>query len=176
MSTGIREDDVFKGGAVVDPCVGIGGEVESEVGEVVFLFDADGRTGFEVESVAFVKNLGVLENLNVAVQRFALDLCAVLMERFEDVRKARRRAEIVDKIYLNLLEYGTVSDFYTAFDVFFKYLGDNAVYVCPAIFCRIILNGFGKSAFAQVPVEFFHEVVGDIFPEECFHAEIFVEG
>ena len=122
MSAGIREDRVFKDRTVVNPCVGIGGEVESEVGEVVFLFASDGRTGFEVESVAFVKNLSVLENLNVAVQRFALDLCAVLMERFKDVRKARRCAEIVDKICLNLLEYGTVSDFYTAFDVFFKYL------------------------------------------------------
>ena len=68
MSAGIGEDDVFKDRAVVDPCVGIGGEVKSEIGEIVFLFAADGRTGFEIKPVAFVKDFCVLENRDVAVQ------------------------------------------------------------------------------------------------------------
>lgn len=85
MSAGIREDDVFNDGAVVDPCVGIGGKVKSEIGEIVFLFAADGRTGFEIKPVAFVKDFCVLENLDVSMQCFTLDFRPVLMKSFKDV-------------------------------------------------------------------------------------------
>lgn len=176
VSAGVCEDDVFKDGPVVDSRVGIGGEIKSEVGEVVFLFSADGSAGFEVEPVAFAKNLRVLENLDVAVEGFALDFRAVLVESFKDVRKTCRCAEIIDKVRLDFFEDGKVSDFYTALDVFFKNLGDDAVDVGSAVFGGIILYGFGKSAFAKIPVEFFHKVAGDRFLEERLHAEVFVKG
>ena len=85
MSAGIREDDVFKDRTVVDSCVGIGGEVKSEIGEIVFLFAVDGRTGFEIKPVAFVKDFCVLENLDVSMQCFTLDFRSVLMKSFKDV-------------------------------------------------------------------------------------------
>ena len=85
MSAGIREDDIFKDRTVVDPCVGIGGEVKSEIGEIVFLFAVDGRTGFEIKPVAFVKDFCVLENLDVSMQCFTFDFRSVLMKSFKDV-------------------------------------------------------------------------------------------
>ena len=67
MGTGVGVDHVFKRRAVVDAVVGIGGEVESEVGKVVFLLASDGTAGFEVEAVAFIQDLRVFQDADVPV-------------------------------------------------------------------------------------------------------------
>ena len=74
VRTGVGVDYIFKRWPVVDSVVGICGEVEAEVGKVVFLLASDGAAGFEVEPVAFIENLCVLQNADVAVQRFAFDV------------------------------------------------------------------------------------------------------
>lgn len=38
------------------------------------------------------------------------------------------------------------------------------------------MDGFRESSTSQVEVEFFCEIVGNRFPEECFHSDIFIEG
>ena len=67
VGTGVGVDYVFKRRPVVDPVVGICGEVEAEVGQVVFLFSPDGSAGLEVEPAAFVQDLCVLQNADVPV-------------------------------------------------------------------------------------------------------------
>lgn len=85
VGTGVGVDYVFKRRSVVDPVVGIGGEVEAEVGQVVFLFSPDGSAGLEVEPAAFVQDLCVLQNADVPVQRFALDVRFRLFKIIKEV-------------------------------------------------------------------------------------------
>ena len=99
------------------------------------MFAVDGRTGFEIKPVAFVKDFCVLENLDVAVQSFAFDYYTVFLEGIENVRDACCRTKIVDEVCLHFLKYREVSDFYAALDVLFKNLRDDTDYVCLAIFC-----------------------------------------
>ena len=89
VGTGVGVDHIFNRRPVVDPVVGIGGEVESEVGKVVFLLASDGTTGFEVESAAFIQNLCVFQDADVPVQRFALDVRPCLFGTTANCRKPR---------------------------------------------------------------------------------------
>ena len=99
------------------------------------MFAVDGRTGFEIKPVAFVKDFCVLENLDVAVQGFAFDYYTVFLEGIENVRDACCRTKIVDEVCLHFLKYRKMADLYAPFDVFFKYFGDNSFNVCMSIFC-----------------------------------------
>ena len=174
--TCIGVDHVFNRRPVVDPAVGIGGEVKAEVGKVVLLFSSDGAAGFEVEPVAFIQDLRVLENVDVAVQGFALDVRSHLCKVFKKVGETCRRAEVVDKVCLNFLECGKIADLYAAANVLFEDLGNDAFNVCPAVVGGIVLNSLRKSAVTQILVELVDKVGGDALAEKSFHANELVEG
>ena len=176
VGAGVGVYHVFNRRTVVDPIVGVCGEVETEVREIVLLLAADGSAGFKVKAVAFVENLGVFQNADVSVQRFALDVCPSLAKVFKKVVETCGCAEIVDKVCLNLLECGQITDLYAAADVLLEYLCDNTRYVCPAVVGGIVLNSLGKSAVTQVLVELIYEVGRNGLAEKAFHAKELVEG
>ena len=174
--TGVGVDYVFKRRPVVDPVVGIGGEVEAKVGQVVFLFSPDGSAGLEVEPAAFVQDLCVLQNADVPVQRFALDVRSSLFKIIKEVVETCRRAEVVDKVCLNFLEHGKIADLYAASDVFFEDLGNDAFNVCPAVVGGIVLNSLREAAVTKILVELIDKIGGYAFPEKFLHAKELVEG
>jgi hypothetical protein len=110
VGTGVGVDHIFKCRPVVDSVVGICGEVEAEVGKVVFLLASDGAAGFEVEPVAFIQDLRVLQNADVAVQRFAFDVRPGLVKFFEEIVETCCSAKVVDEVCLNFLERGKIAD------------------------------------------------------------------
>ena len=176
VGTGVGVDYVFKRRPVVDPVVGIGGEVEAEVGQVVFLLTSDGSAGFEVEPAAFIQDLCVLQNADVAVQCFALDVRSRLFKIIKEVVETCRRAEVVDKVCLNFLEHGKIADLYAAADVFFEYLGNDAFNVCPAVVGGIVLNSLREAAVMKILVELIDKIGGYALSEKFLHAKELVEG
>ena len=176
MGTGVGVDRIFKRRPVVDPVVGIGGEVKSEVGKIVFLLAPDGTAGFEVEAVALIQNFCVFQNADVPVQSFAFDVCPCLFKIRKEVVETCRCAEVVDKIRLNLLKDGKIAYLYASADVLLEDFGNDAFNVCPAVVTRVVLDGPWKSAATQILIELIDDVGGDAFAEESFHTKKFVEG
>jgi len=176
VGKGVGVDHILKRRPVVDPVVGIGGEVESKVGKVVFLLASDGTSGFEVEAAAFIQNLGIFQNADVPVQRFALDARPRLFKVRKEVVETCRRAEVVDKVRLDLLKCGKIAYLYAPADIFLEYLGNDALNVCSAVVCGVVLDGLRKSSATQILIELIDNVGGDAFAEKSFHAKEFVEG
>ena len=175
MRTGIGVDCVLKGRAVVYPVVGVGREIEPKVGEVILLLSADGCAGLEVESVALVEDLGVLEDVDVAVQRLALEVCSGSLERGKDVAEARCRAKVVDEVCLHLVEGRAIANLDPAADVLLENLGHYARDVCTPVFGGVVLHRLGETAIAQIRVELVNKICGYALAEKCLHAHKLIE-
>ena len=87
QAPGVVVYDVLEHGPVVDAVVGVEGEVEAQVGEVVLLLALERPARLHVEARAPADDLGVLEYLEIAVERLALNAHALTLEIREDVRE-----------------------------------------------------------------------------------------
>lgn len=83
-------DDVLQHRPVVDAVVRVQREVEAQVSEVVLLLALERLTRLHIEARALADDLGVLEYLEVAVERLALDADALPLEIGLDVRQRAR--------------------------------------------------------------------------------------
>lgn len=178
IAVGARIDvnGVLECGTVVDAIVRVGREIEAEIGQVELLFPADRASGFQVETVAFVKYLCVLEYRDVPVQGLALDVYAGFSKIVHKVGEAGCRPEIVDEVRLDALECRDISDLDPSFDVLLEDFGDDTLDVGPAIIRVVILHGLRESALPQEQIELLDEIRRDGLAEKSLHAEILVEG
>ena len=70
-------------------------------------------------------------NLDISIQRFAGDVATRLMQVFQDVGKASRRAEVVDDIGLDGIEDGDRAYFYSPADVLLENFRNDPLRVPP---------------------------------------------
>ena len=118
-------DDVLKDGPVIDAVVGVEGEVEAQVRQVVLLLAPQRFSRLQIEAGALADDLRVFEDLKVSRERLTLDLHALLaLEIRLDVRKRRGGAEVVDDVVAHLVEHGDVLDLHAPADVFLEDLLD----------------------------------------------------
>ena len=83
-------NDVLQHRPVVDAVVRVERKVEAQVGEVVLLLALERLARLHVEARALADDLGILEYLEVAVERLALDADALPLEIGLDVRQRAR--------------------------------------------------------------------------------------
>ena len=132
MRAGVAIDDVLEDGPVVDAVVGVEGEVEAQVRQVVLLLTPQRFSRLQVEAGALADDLRVFEDLEVPRERLALDLHALLaLEVGLDVRKRSGGAEVVDDVVAHLVEHGDVLDLHAPADVLLEDLDKNVVDFMP---------------------------------------------
>ena len=125
LRASIAINDVLKDGPVVDAVVGVGGEVEAQVRQVVLLLTPQRFSRLQVEASALADDLRVFEDLKVSRERLALDLHTLLaLEVGSDVRKRRGGTKVVDDVIAHLVEHGDVLDLHAPADVLFEDLLD----------------------------------------------------
>lgn len=152
--TGIGVNDVLKNGAVVDPIVGVEGEVEAQVRQVILLLASKRLPRLQVEAGAPADNLRVFKNLKVSRERLALDLHTLLtLEVGLDVRKRRGGAEVVNDVVAHLVENGDVLDLHAPADVLFEDLVDDRRGIGALVGEPEIIHRFGKAAFGAKSAE-----------------------
>ena len=168
-------NDILKRGTVVDPIVRVGCEVKTKVRQVELLLPSDRASRFQVETIAFVKYLRVLENRDVPVQRFPFDVDAGLLQILQKVCQAGRCPKVVDKVRLNALERRTIANLDPSLNVLLENFGDDAFNIGSAILWVVVLHGFWESALPQKLIELVSEIWRNGLAEKILHAEIFVE-
>ena len=118
-------NNVLKHGSVVDAVIGVEGEVEAQVRQVVLLLATQRFSGLQVEAGALADDLRIFENLEVSRKRLALDFHTLFALKVGlDVRKRRGGAEVVDDVVAHVIEYGDVLDLHAPADVLFENLLD----------------------------------------------------
>lgn len=121
----VAVNDVLEDGPVVDAVVGVEGEVEARVRQVVLLLTAQRFSRLQVEAGALADDLRVLEDPEVSREILALDLHALLaLEVGLDARKRSGGAEVVDDVVAHLIEHRDVLDLHAPADVLFEDLLD----------------------------------------------------
>ena len=147
-------DDVLKDGPVIDAVVGVEGEVEAQVRQVVLLLAPQRFSRLQVEAGALADDLRVFEDLEVPRERLAFDLNALLaLEVRLDVRKRRGGAEVVDDVVAHLVEHGDVLDLHTPADVFLEDLLDYRSNVSALVGELGVIHRLRETAFEDVGVE-----------------------
>ena len=173
---GVGVDDVLEHGPVVDPVVGVEGEVEAQVCQVVLLLTSQRFSRLQVEAGALADDFRVLEDPEVARERLALDPYALLaLEVRSDVRKRRGGAEVVDDIVAHLVEHGDVLHLHAPADVLFEDLLDDRRDVCALVGELGVVHRFREAAFEDVGVELCNRVRIHGQPQEVFHLAVFAE-
>lgn len=169
-------DDVLQHGPVVDAVVGVEGEVEAQVRQVVLLLAPQRFPRLQVEAGALADDLRVLEDLEVSRERFALDLHALLaLEVRSDVRKRRGGAEVVDDVVAHLVEHGDVLDLHTPADVFLEDLLDYRGDVSALVGEPGVIHRLRETALEDVGVELCDRVRVHGQPQESFHLAVLAE-
>ncbi len=175
QAPGVVIDDVLEHGPVVDAVVGVEREVEAQVGEVVLLLALERLARLHVEARASADDLGVLENLEVAVERLALDAHALPPEVGEDVRERGRRAEVVDDVVAHLVEDRDVLHLHAPADVLLEDLPNDRAHVGALVRHLGVVERLGEAALEDVAVELGHGVGVDLLPEEALHLAVLLE-
>ena len=175
QTPGVVVDDVLEHGPVVDAVVRVEGEVEAQVGKVVLLLSLERLARLHVEARASADDLGVLENLEVAVARLALDAHALPLEVGLDVRERGRRAEVVDDIVANLVEDRDVLHLHAPADVLLEYLPDDGAHVGALVRHLGVVERLGEAALEDVAIELGYGVGIDLLPEEALHLAVLLE-
>lgn len=93
-------------------------------------------------------------NLDISIQRFAGDVATRLMQVFQDVGKASRRAEVVDDIGLDGIEDGDRAYFYSPADVLLENFRNDSLRVSPFVLDIGIVQRFGEATFGNEIVQF----------------------
>ena len=125
LRASVAINDVPEDGPVVDAVVGVEGEVEAQVRQVVLLLTPQRFSRLQVEASALTDDLRVFADLKVSRERLALDLHALLaLEVGFDVRKRHGSAEVVDDVVAHLVEHGDVLNLHASADVLFEDLLD----------------------------------------------------
>lgn len=160
--------------AVVNPRIRVHGEIETGIRQVVFLF-ADKRSPRpEIEPRAAIKYLRINKNLDIPIERFALDGNLLdIIEVRKEVLQVRRRTKIVDEIRLDGIENRDILDLVRMFDVLFKDLMNNTFDIGALFILALILQRFGKASKGQVLGKLSHEKVIDGLAEKTLHIDIF---
>lgn len=173
---GIGEDDVLEHRPVVDSVVGVEGEVEAQVRQVVLLLAPQRFPRLQVEAGALADDLRVLEDPEVPRERLALDFHALLaLEVRSDVRKRRGGAEVVDNVVAHLVEHGDVLYLHASADVLFEDLLDDRRDVCALVGESGVVHRFREAAFEDVCVELCDRVRIHGQPQESFHLAVLAE-
>lgn len=154
LRASVAVNDVLEDGPVVDAVVGVEGEVEAQVSQVVLLLTAQRFSRLQVEARALADDLRVLEDLEVSRERLALHLHALLaLEIRLDVRKRRGGAEVVDDVVAHQVEHGDVLDLHVSADVFLEYLLDYRSDVSALVGELGVIHRLRETALEDVGVE-----------------------
>ena len=78
-------NDILQNRTIVDAVIRVHGKVESAVGQIVLLLPGQRAAGFQIKAIAAIQDLGVLQDLDIPVQRLPLDMDALFLQVFEDV-------------------------------------------------------------------------------------------
>ena len=77
----VAVDDVLENRPVIDAVVGVEREVEAQISEVVLLLALERLARLHVEARTLVDDLGILKDLQIAVERLALDAHALPLDK-----------------------------------------------------------------------------------------------
>ena len=149
---------------VVDAVVRVEREVEAQIGEVVLLLALERLARLHIEAFALADDLGVLEYLEVAVERLALDADALPLEVGEYVRERGRRAEVVDDVVAHPVEDRDVLHLHAPADVLLEDLLDDGAHVGALVRHLGVVERLGEAALENVAVELGHGVGVDRLP------------
>ena len=162
-------NDILQYRTIVDAVIRVHGKVESAVGQIVLLFPGQRSAGFQIKAIAAVQDLGVLQDLDIPVQRLPFDMDALFLQIFENVVQACRRAEVVQQIGLYAFKDGLVAHLDSLPDIFFKDLRDDAARIRPLVFHAVILERFREASLKNIGIEFRGQIVLDRLSQEGFH-------
>ena len=169
-------NDVLEDGPVVDAVVGVEGEVEAQIRQVVLLLTPQRFSRLQVEASALADNLRVFEDLKVSRERLALDLHALLTLKVGlDVRKRRGGAEVVDDVVAHLVEHGDVLDLHAPADVLFEDLLDYRHDVSALVGESGVIHCFREAALEDVGIKFHDRVRVHGQSQEALHLAILVK-
>ena len=125
LRASVAVNDVLEDGPVIDAVVGVEGEAEAQIRQVVLLLTPQRFSRLQVEAGALADGLRVLEDLEASRERLALDHHALLaLEVGLDARKRSGGAEVVDDVVAHLIEHRDVLDLHAPADVLFEDLLD----------------------------------------------------
>ena len=114
-------------------------------------------------------------NIQVAVERLALDANALPLKVGEDVRERGRRAKVVDDVVAHLVEDRDVLHLHTAANVLLEDLLDDGAHVRALVRHLGGVERLGEAALEDVAVKLGHRVGVDRLPEEAFHLAMLLE-
>ena len=147
-------NDVLKDGSVVDAVIGVEGEVEAQVRQVVLLLAPQRFSRLQVEAGALADDLRIFEDLEVSRKRLALDLHTLFaLEIGLDVRKRRGSAEVVDDVVAHLVEHGDVLDLHAPADVLLKNFLDYRGNVGALVGKPGVIYRFREAALEDIRIE-----------------------
>ena len=152
----VNEHHILQNRSVVDPIVGVQGEVERGIGKIVLFLSHQGLFRFQIKSTAFIQDLGVQQGLNIRVQCFARDPYPVFFKRLFDVRQTGRRSEIVDNERGNAVKRRFVPDLHASPDIFLEDLIDDTDDVGALILAVGILQRAGKPSVEDILIQLFN--------------------
>ena len=127
----IEVEHVLQRRPVVNPRIRVHGEIEAGISQVVLLFADKRSPRLEIEPRAAIKDLRVNKNLDIPIERFALDGNLLdIIEVRKEVLQVRRRTKVVDEIRLDGIENRDILNLVRMFDVLFKDLMNNTLDIC----------------------------------------------
>ncbi|MEO2530534.1 hypothetical protein ABG984_01815 [Collinsella aerofaciens] len=173
LRASVAIDDVLQHGPVVDAVVGVEGEVEAQVRQVVLLLTAQRFSRLQVEAGALADDLRVLEDLEVSRESLALDLHALLaFEVGLDVRKRSGGAEVVDDVVAHLAEHGDVLDLHAPANVLFEDLLDYRRDVSALVGESRVIHCLREASLEDIGIEFHDRIRVHEQPQEALHLAI----
>ena len=173
LRASVAIEDVLEDGPVVDAVVGVEGEVEAQVRQVVLLLRP---LAISATAGALADDLRILEDLEVSRKSLALDLHAlVALEVGLDVRKRRGGAEVVDDVVAHLVEHGDVLDLHAPADVFLEDLLDYRSDVGSLVGELGVIHRLREAALEDVGIEFRDRARAHGQSQEALHLAVLAE-